>query len=40
VGFSAEYNYTRIKLHQDHHNFNDNLDMKLNGPSAYVRFRF
>ena len=40
VGFGAEYNYTRIKLHQDHHSFDDNLDMKLNGPSAYVRFRF
>ncbi|HEX7813532.1 hypothetical protein [Dyella sp.] len=40
VGFGAEYNYTRIKLHQDHHNFDDSLDMKLNGPSAYVRFRF
>ena len=40
VGFGAEYNYTRIKLHQDHRNFDDNLDMKLNGPSAYVRFRF
>ena len=40
IGFGAEYNYTRIKLHQDHRNFDDNLDMKLNGPSAYVRFRF
>lgn len=40
VGFGAEYDYTRIKLHQDHSNYDDDLDMKLNGPSLFVKFRF
>ncbi len=40
VGFGAEYNYTRIVLHQRKHDYNANLDMKLDGPSLFVRFRF
>jgi hypothetical protein len=40
VGFGAEYAYTRIKLNQDKRNYDLNLDMKLHGPAAYVRFRF
>ncbi len=40
VGFGAEYGYTRIKLHQRKQNYNANLDMKLDGPSLFVRFRF
>lgn len=40
VGFGAEYAYTKIKLNQDKRNYNLDLDMKLNGPAAYVRFRF
>ncbi|UPG95542.1 outer membrane protein [Luteibacter aegosomatissinici] len=40
VGFGAEYAYTRIKLHQDKGRYDLDLDMKLNGPAAYVRFRF
>ncbi|WP_052698059.1 outer membrane protein [Luteibacter yeojuensis] len=40
VGFGAEYAYTRIKLHQDKSRYDLDLDMKLNGPAAYVRFRF
>lgn len=40
VGFGAEYGYTRISLHQDHSNYSDDLHMKLNGPSLFVRFRY
>lgn len=40
LGIGAEYGYTRIKLNQSHHDFNDDLDMKLTGPSAFVRLRF
>lgn len=40
VGFGAEYAYTRIKLHQDKSRYDLDLDMKLDGPAAYVRFRF
>ncbi|WP_368312886.1 hypothetical protein [Luteibacter sp. CQ10] len=40
VGFGAEYAYTKIRLHQDKRNYDLDLDMKLNGPAAYVRFRF
>ena len=40
VGLGAEYGYTRIKLRQRKDNYNANLDMKLDGPSLFVRFRF
>jgi hypothetical protein len=40
VGFGAEYAYTKIRLNQKKTNYDLDLDMKLNGPSAYVRFRF
>jgi hypothetical protein len=40
IGFAAEYSYTRIKLNQDKRLYDLALDMKLNGPAAYVRFRF
>jgi hypothetical protein len=40
VGFGAEYAYTKISLHQDKSRYDLDLDMKLNGPAAYVRFRF
>lgn len=39
LGFAAEYDYTRIKLAQHRHAYNDDLDMKLNGPSLFVRVR-
>lgn len=39
LGFAAEYDYTRIKLAQHRHDYNDDLDMKLNGPSLFVRVR-
>jgi hypothetical protein len=40
VGFGAEYGYTRIRLDQRKHDYDADLDMKLNGPSLFVRFRF
>lgn len=40
VGMGAEYGYTRIKLDQRKDHYNANLDMKLDGPSLFVRFRF
>ncbi|MHB1056969.1 MAG: autotransporter outer membrane beta-barrel domain-containing protein [Rhodanobacter sp.] len=40
VGLGAEYGYSRIVLHQRKQNYNANLDMKLDGPSLFVRFRF
>jgi hypothetical protein len=40
VGFAAEYDYTRIRLAQHRRDYNDDLDMKLNGPSLFMRVRF
>lgn len=40
VGFGAEYGYTRIVLRQRKHDYDANLDMKLDGPSLFVRLRF
>ena len=40
VGFAAEYDYSRIKLAQHRSDYNDDLDMKLNGPSLFMRVRF
>jgi hypothetical protein len=40
VGFGAEYAYTKIRLNEEKRAYDLDLDMKLNGPSAYVRFRF
>ena len=40
VGFGAEYGYTRIKLNQRKHDYDAHLDMKLDGPSLFARFRF
>ncbi len=40
VGLGAEYGYTRINLRQRNDNYNASLDMKLKGPSLFVRFRF
>ncbi|MEO7068814.1 MAG: autotransporter outer membrane beta-barrel domain-containing protein [Rhodanobacter sp.] len=40
VGVGAEYDYTKIKLAQHKKTYNANLDMKLKGPSLFVRFRF
>lgn len=40
VGVGAEYAYTRIKLNDERDTFNADLDLKLHGPSAFVKFRF
>jgi hypothetical protein len=40
VGFGAEYGYTKIRLDQHKRDYNADLDMKLDGPSLFVRFRF
>lgn len=40
VGFGAEYSATRIKLDADRDLYSANADIKLHGPSAYLRVRF
>lgn len=40
VGVGAEYDFSRIQLHKNSHTYDANLDMKLNGPSLFLRFRF
>jgi len=40
VGFGAEYGYSRVVLHQRKQYYRANLDMKFDGPSLFVRFRF
>ncbi|MHB1273730.1 MAG: hypothetical protein ACYCZD_13365 [Rhodanobacter sp.] len=40
LGLGAEYGYTRIVLHQHRHSYDANLDMKLHGPSVFLRLRF
>jgi hypothetical protein len=40
VGFGAEYGYSRVVLHQRKQAYDANLDMKLDGPSLFVRLRF
>jgi hypothetical protein len=40
LGFGAEYGYTKIRLDQRKRDYNADLDMKLTGPSLFVRLRF
>lgn len=40
LGIGAEYAYTRIKLNDDGGSFDRYLDLKLHGPSAFVKLRF
>lgn len=40
VGFGAEYDVSRIKLDWRRTDYTARLDMRLNGPSMYVKFRF
>lgn len=40
VGLGAEYGYSRVVLRQRKHDYNASLDMKLDGPSVFVRLRF
>lgn len=40
VGIGAEYGYSRVLLHQRKHDYRANLDMKLDGPSLFLKLRF
>ena len=40
IGVGAEYDYTRIKIDQRHEYYNDDLAMRMNGPSVFLRLRF
>jgi len=40
VGIAAEYGATRIKLNREASRYDADLDIKLNGPSLFARFRF
>ena len=40
VGIGAEYGLTRIKLNQSKRNYDASLDMRLDGPSLFLRLRF
>jgi hypothetical protein len=40
VGIGAEYGLTRIKLNQSKRDYNADLDMRLDGPSLFLRLRF
>ena len=39
LGVGVEYGYTRIKLNQHRHAYDDSLDMRLSGPSMFVKLR-
>jgi hypothetical protein len=40
VGLGAEYGITRIKLNQNKRDYDAKLDMRLDGPSLFLRLRF
>lgn len=40
IGVGAEYDYTRINIHQRHHTYNDDIAMRMDGPSVFLRVRF
>lgn len=40
LGFGVEYDYTRIHVHEGHRTYNDDLAMRMDGPSAFLRVRF
>jgi len=40
VGVGAEYGVSRIKLDREGNAYDANLDIKLDGPSLFARFRF
>jgi len=40
LGVGGEYSYTRIRLDQNHPSYQANLDLKMQGPSLFVRLRF
>ena len=40
LGIGAEYGYSRIRLDQNHSAYQADLDMRLKGPSLFLRLRF
>ena len=40
IGIGAEYAATRVRLNANRKSIDGDLDMRLNGPSAYLRLRF
>ena len=40
LGVAAEYDYTRIHIHQGHRRYSDAIDLRMNGPSLFLRLRF
>ncbi len=40
IGVGADYGITRIKLNRASENTDANLDIRLKGPSAYLKLRF
>lgn len=40
LGFGAEYDYTRISVHDRKEYYHDDIAMDLDGPSVYLRLRF
>lgn len=40
LGIGGEYGYTRIRLDQNHPGYQADLDMRLKGPSLFLRLRF
>jgi hypothetical protein len=40
LGFGVEYDYTRIHVRQGHRTYNDDLALRMDGPSAFLRVRF
>ena len=40
VGVGAEYGYTRIRLDHNGNSYDADLNIKLDGPSLFARFRF
>jgi hypothetical protein len=40
LGLGLEYGINRIRLAQEHRRYNDSLDLRLDGPSLFLRLRF
>lgn len=40
LGLGAEYGINRIRLAQEHRRYNDRLNLKLDGPSLFLKLRF
>ncbi|GAB3247187.1 hypothetical protein [Chitinimonas naiadis] len=40
IGVGAEYGFTKVRIHHDYDDRRANLDVHLEGPSAFLRMRF